>query len=684
MPLLSADDGGLLLDGKRFQLISGSICYFRILPEHWADRLGKLVALGANAVEVYVPWNFHERRLGEWDFSGPADLARFIRLAGNLGLLVLLRPGPYICAEWSMGGLPWWLLARDPPPKLRCGDPYFLEAVEAYFRRLSEEVAPLLCSEGGPIVAAQVENEYGYWGADAGYLRSLRDLLRETLGPELFVFTVDGCFTPETQQIGGVEGALRTASFGSSAGTRFQALRAVQPTGPLVCMEFWVGWFSTWGGGAKMERSASTVASELQQMLAMGASVNIFVFAGGTSFGFWAGANLDAASGRLEPHVTSYDYDGLLTEGGALTEKFFACQRVIAAHTGKVPQLTSSIVARPPTLRPRAVTLHQHATLLDSLPAVAACAQSAVGPLPMEALGEGLGYMLYRFEGTGDAPAAVLHSLAGLPLKLHGVRDFALVLCDGQPLGTWDRSAPEPDLQLPQSVQCLDVIVEVTARVNFGPSMAERKGLDGRVTAGIRAQDERELFGWRSFALPMRAEQLARLEWHDSPRTGADGLAPGGPCFYRGLFELSQEEAGLADSWLRVPGFSRGFVALNGFNLGWHRREGPQLSLFVPASLLLPGQNEVVVFEFLAPALSGSAPCALLEAGPVWSRDRKQLLACQAREVWGFARQVGCRRLLRLAAAEIGPRTLMLALGALAAVLVAAAAGLAARYGARA
>lgn len=234
---------------------------------------------------------------------------------------------------------------------------------------------------------------------------------------------------------------------------------------------------------------------------------------------------------------------------------------------------------------------------------------------------------------------------------------------------------------LPEGVEQLQVLVEVTARANFGPGMAERKGLVGRVTAGMRPADERELFGWRSAALPMRAEQLARLQWLDGVHESAG--ADGGPCFYRGVFELETEEAGEAGSWLRVPGFRRGFAAVNGFNLGWHRREGPQLSLYVPPGLLRHGENEVIVFELLAPPRGPAAPSALLEAEPTWSRDRGQLLANQAREVWGFARQVGLRRLLRLAGAELGARGLALALAALAAALAAALLGLAARHGAR-
>lgn len=656
MPHLTYDDKHLLLDGQPVQIISGSVCYFRIFPQDWADRLAKLAALGANAVEVYVPWNFHEKRHGEWDFSGNADLAKFLQLSKEAGLLVLLRPGPFICAEWSMGGLPWWLLTCEAGEHLRCSHPPFLKAVEAYFRRLAQEVKPFLCCNGGPIVAAQVENEYGYCGTDTVYLERLRDMIKEYFSPELMLFTVDGCFTPETQKLGGVDGALRTASFGSNAAARFSALKEVQPQGPPVCMEFWVGWFSTWAGGCKVERPASNVAKELAEMLALGASVNLFVFAGGTSFGFWAGANLEVGSGRLEPHVTSYDYDGLLTEAGALTDKFHACRRAITAHTGKVPLLPSALSTRPQMLRPRSVSLRQHASLLPNVSAIAACEKSGATPLSIEALGEGLGYAYYNCDS-----AAGLAALAGLPLKLHGVRDFALVLCDGLPLGTWDRSEAPPELELPAGTQRLEVLVEVTARPNFGPGLREQKGLLGPVSAGMRPQDERQLFGWHSASLPMRAEQLERLDWHDYR------VAPG-PCFHRGTFDLLPEEVGHAGTWLRLPHFTRGFAAINGFNLGWHRREGPQLSLYVPPALLRSGQNEVIIFELLE---QPSTYIALLDDAPVWSSNRRQQLNFQVREIVGFAQQVGLRRLLRLGAAELGPRRLAVLVTALVALLAA-------------
>lgn len=305
-----------------------------------------------------------------------------------------------------------------------------------------------------------------------------------------------------------------------------------------------------------------------------------------------------------------------------------------------------------------------------------------VRPQALESLGEGLGYALYSFVGTygddngspGDAVEA-LDALEGMPLKLNGVHDFAVVLCNRQVLGTWERSVPpRAGLQLPArgTARQLEVLVEVTARVNFGPGIAEHKGIVGRVAAGLRPQDERELLGWESRALPMQWEQLALLPWKE----GA-ALDPG-PRFYRGRFELGGDEAP-ADTWVRVPGFCRGFVALNGFNLGWHRREGPQLTLYAPAALLRPGWNEVVVFELLGPAPAAAASAAtaagqhkvLLEAAPVWSENRAQLALVQAREVWAFCKQVGLRQGSQLARRELHKYINLKVLGAAAVGLLA-------------
>lgn len=473
------------------------------------------------------------------------------------------------------------------------------------------------------------------------------------MGPELFLFTVDGCYTPETQQLGGLDGVLRTASFGSRATARFDALRKAQPTGPLTVMEFWVGWFTTWGGGVKAERSSDEVARELGEILAQGASVNLFVFAGGTSFGFMAGANLDIATGTLLPHITSYDYDGLLNEAGELTPKFHACRKVIAAHT-RHPHLCHPMSSvRVSVLAPLRIELKELCVATEALSnGVATEALYNVSPLPLELLGEGEGYGYYRYVGTGNSGTTVLEELGGLPLKLYGVRDFAVVLCDGRLLGFWDRNK-EPRLVLPHGIRNLEIFVEVTARVNFGPHVAERKGLVGAVRVGIRPQDERELFGWESRALPMRPEHLKMIPW------GVPGAGlPSSPSFCRGFFSLTSEES-YADSWLHVPGFSRGFAAVNGFNLGWHRQEGPQLSLYVPSSVLRPGDNEIIVFEFIQGV---KAPEALLEEQPRWSRNRAAAVSNQLTEVWHFTRQVGPRRLVHLARDEIGSKRLIAAL----------------------
>ncbi|MFJ9080767.1 beta-galactosidase family protein, partial [Streptomyces sp. NPDC102278] len=323
MPLLRIDDDGFRLDGEPFRFLSGGLHYFRVHPGHWRDRLRKARLMGLNTVETYVPWNLHEPRPGEFRMEGGLDLPGFLDLAAAEGLFVLLRPGPYICAEWEGGGLPSWLLA-DPDIRLRSRDPRFLAAVDDYFRQLLFPLRSRLATRGGPVLAVQVENEYGAYGDDTAYLEHLADSLRGC-GVDVPLFT---CDQPADLERGALPGVLATANFGSRSAQSLAALRAVRPSGPLLCTEFWIGWFDRWGGN-HIVRDAEDAAQELDELLATGASVNFYMFHGGTNFGFMNGAN-DKHTYR--PTVTSYDYDAPLDEAGDPTEKFNAFREVIAKY----------------------------------------------------------------------------------------------------------------------------------------------------------------------------------------------------------------------------------------------------------------------------------------------------------------------------------------------------------------
>lgn len=339
MPRLEIADDGFRLDDRPFRIVSGALHYFRVHPDQWADRLHKARLLGLNTVETYVPWNLHAPRPGEFHMDAGLDLPRFLDLAAAEGLHVLLRPGPYICAEWEGGGLPSWLLAEDDIV-LRSRDPRFLSAVDAYLGALLPPLHRHLGSNGGPILAVQLENEYGAHGDDTAYLAALADLLRRH-GVDVPLFT---CDQPADLARGGLDGVLATANFGSRTTEGLAALRAHQPRGPLMCSEFWIGWFDRWGG-IHTRRAPADAAAELDALLTAGASVNIYMFHGGTNFGFTNGAN---DKGTYRPTVTSYDYDSLLDEAGDATDKYRAFREVIARHA-PVPD---EPVPRPPP-RPR-------------------------------------------------------------------------------------------------------------------------------------------------------------------------------------------------------------------------------------------------------------------------------------------------------------------------------------------
>lgn len=575
---LSTDATDYLLDGKKHQIISGSMTYFRMLPEQWADRLDKLTALGANTVEVYVPWNLHEPRKGEYDFTGRCDLVKFLELATEAGLDVLLRPGPYICGEWEFGGLPWWLL-NEPDIELRCSDPAYLKHVDAWWEKLIPMIVPYLSTHGGPITAVQVENEYGYFGDDKAYLEHLRDKLR-SLGVDVLLFTSDGPFSPECFVNGSLPDTVVTANFGSNPQQHLPTLRKARPEGPLTCMEFWIGWFDAWGNEHKSARDPKNAADDLMFMLDQNASVNFFMFCGGTTFGFMSGAN---EPDHYEPHVTSYDYDGLLTECGDVTPKYELCRDVIAKHTGRTDLTRTFEPSRKLDLGE--LTFTQNVSLVDALPAFDAPVRSTKTKA-LERLNEGYGYVLYR--------SRVPKVFDGFKLVLRGMRDFAHVLVDGKSLGTWYINDEQPDWQAPipgESAQ-MDILVDCMARPNFGHQYKKLKGIADGVYFGPTRHSERAHHHWENYALPMRPEQLANLPW------GTGGFNDDGPRFFRATFNVDEP----ADTFLALPGCNKGFAAVNGFNLGRYWKVGPQHTLYVPGPLLKQGENELIVFDVVGSA----------------------------------------------------------------------------------
>ncbi len=552
------------LDGKPFRIISGSIHYFRVVPEYWRDRLEKLKSIGMNTVETYIPWNMHEPEKGKFVFDGLCDVVKFVKLAEELGLYVILRPSPYICAEWEFGGLPGWLLSGEGM-RLRVSDPVFMKHVQEYYQVLLPILEPLQITEGGNVILMQIENEYGYFGNDRQYMEQMRDLLRAG-GIKVPLITSDGP-TDESLEGGSVEGALPTGNFGSHTKERFEILKKHVKGGPLMCAEFWVGWFDHWGNGGHMRGNLNQSAADLDEMLRTG-HVNVYMFIGGTNFGFMNGSNYYDA---LTPDVTSYDYDAVLTEAGDFTEKYRVYREIIGKYA-PVPQVefSTKIIKK----AYGSVKETGKVGLFQALQDIAEPVES-VSTRSMERLGQYYGYVLYVSKIQNERRLE--------KIRLHRANDRANIFLKGKRLlDLYDRELLEEHKISAEAEPGdeLSILMENMGRVNFGPGMEEqRKGIDGCVQINGHMHHH-----WQQYCLP-----LDNLEKLDFSRGYTEGL----PAFYR--FELQAEETG--DTFLELEGWGKGCVFVNGFNIGRFWEIGPQKRLYIPAPLLRPGKNEIIVFE---------------------------------------------------------------------------------------
>ncbi|WP_342562590.1 glycoside hydrolase family 35 protein [Paenibacillus sp. FSL R7-0345] len=566
-------DQKYLLDGREHRILSGAMHYFRIVPEYWEDRLLKLKACGFNTVETYIPWNFHEPAEGSFRFDGMADVAGFIKTAGALGLHVIVRPSPYICAEWEFGGLPAWLLKSGMG--LRCMDAGYLEKVDRYYDVLIPLLVPLLCTNGGPVVAVQVENEYGSYGNDTAYLKYVRDGLISR-GVDCLLFTSDG--PTDEMLIGGtVEGLHATVNFGSRVEESFGKYREYRQDEPLMVMEYWLGWFDHWMQPHHV-REAGDVARVLDEMLEQGSSVNLYMFHGGTNFGFYSGANHGEG---YEPTVTSYDYDAPLTEWGDITDKYKAIRQVLGKH---------GIAAGCPLPEPLPklaygrVKLAETADLLKQLDTLADSRTQSVTVQPMEQQDQAYGLILYSTRIKGPRTGQKLH--------LREVHDRAQVFLDGKLLGVVERWNPLPlELNIPPEGARLDILVENMGRVNYGPWLRDPKG----ITEGVLIDNQFQS-NWSIYTLPMEPAVLEQVDYEVSSEEPAISLEER-PAFYRGTFEAEA----VADTFLRFDGWNKGIAWINGFNLGRYWKAGPQHTLYVPGPLLRKGRNEIVLLELHGP-----------------------------------------------------------------------------------
>ena len=558
------------LNGEPFKVISGSIHYFRVVPEYWQDRLEKLKAMGCNTVETYIPWNAHEPKKGEFHFEGSLDIVKFVKLAQDLGLYVIIRPSPYICAEWEFGGLPAWLLQEDNM-RLRAYYEPFLKHIRDYYDVLIPMLTPLQITQGGPVILMQVENEYGYYGDDKRYMEAMRDIMLER-GVDVPLITSDGPF-PESLNCGVIDGAHPTGNFGSRTEERFAVLEEYANGGPLMCAEYWVGWFDHWGNGGHMTGNLEQSTRDLDKMVELG-HVSIYMFEGGTNFGFMNGSNY---YDELTPDVTSYDYDAVLTEAGDITQKYLNYKEVIGKYVD-IPEVefTTKIVKKAYGEAEAVAKVGLFETLDDISTPI-----HDNFPVCMEKCGQSYGYILYssplkyeksmeriRLWGANDRANIFVDKKHAVTLYDRELLKEANFTADGKEALTFEPGAP------------LDILVENMGRVNFGPMMEhQRKGIEDCV----------QINGHKHYDWTMRPLPLDNIDKVDFSKGYTEGL----PAFYK--FEVNVDELG--DTFIELDGWGKGCIFVNGFNIGRYWEIGPQKRLYIPAPLLKQGVNEVIVFE---------------------------------------------------------------------------------------
>lgn len=615
--LLSYNTKNFTFDGRPIRIVSGSVHYFRMVPSRWRPVLQYARVMGLNTIETYVPWNLHEQLPGKYRFSGILDLRAFLEVAHDEGLLVLLRPGPYICSEWDMGGLPPYLLA-DETMVLRSSHPGFMRAVLRYFDEVAKQVAPYI---GKAVHGIQIENEYGAYGYEKKYLHSILRAWKSHgfSNDRVMYFTSDNGGTKSVLNGSQFEPGevLKTINLERNVKEKVKMLRYIQPDAPAMIAEFWVGWYDHWGENHHIRNGIGTVRHVKEVLVDLDASINLYMFFGGTNFGFMSGANIDDNMQYLAD-VTSYDYDGYVTEFGAPRKhKFVPMQTMLRRFWKSLGQEhffedTLEDLPKLPIISAYAGPVHltESIPLYDVLELVADNTVTSEQPLSMEAAGGDFGFVMYRHQLT-DAAGENRDRI----LRMNGVRDFAYVLLDGVVVKTVDRNR-ETDkdglktIPIPPGTRELDIIVENRGRVNYGQHLHDRKGILGNITIGSKV-----IYGFETITMSF-PEDHPLLRDVDGRRTvtkvrnamtGRNDHAPmkdtqSAPKFFRGEMSINPGSLSAFDG--ELPGthcrvYGRGVLWVNGFNVGrFHTGvSGPQRTLFVPGALLQEGKNEFLVLH---------------------------------------------------------------------------------------
>ena len=606
-----AGKGTFLLNGEPFVVKAAEIHYPRIPREYWDHRIKMCKALGMNTVCIYIFWNIHEQQEDVFDFTGNSDIAEFCRTAQKNGMYVIVRPGPYVCAEWEMGGLPWWLLKKKDI-RLREQDPYFMERVEKFEQKVAEQLAPLTIQNGGPIIMVQVENEYGSYGEDKAYVSAIRDIVRKNFGEKTTLFQCDWSSNFEKN---GLDDMIWTMNFGTGANIdeQFRRLKQLRPESPLMCSEFWSGWFDKWGGKHET-RSAKDMVAGLREMLEKNISFSLYMTHGGTSFGHWAGAN----SPGFAPDVTSYDYDAPINEYGQATDKYWELRTMLQGFNDK--KLPTPPSAKPIISIPK-FEVNEFAPIYNgfNFALAASNGKGLSAPKTFEEMGFGWGSMLYETR----LPEIPYQST--LKLEAH---DYAQVFIDGAFVGTLDRRMGDKEIILPpiQKGQELQILVEAMGRINFGRAIKDFKGIIGSpvITANIGGNhldgiDVTELTWkpqqWRSIPIVEsydeavkalseeqdKAKLLSRINALRIGRTmryckASEDLVFGRG-YYRAFFNINK----VGDTFLDLSTWGKGMVYVNGHALGRFWNIGPQQTLYCPGCWLKKGKNEIIILDIAGP-----------------------------------------------------------------------------------
>ncbi|MDR3244853.1 MAG: beta-galactosidase [Prevotellaceae bacterium] len=565
-----------LLNGQPFVIKAAEIHYPRIPQEYWEHRIRMCKALGMNTICLYVFWNIHEPEEGQFDFDGNNNVAAFCKLAQKHGMYLILRPGPYVCAEWEMGGLPWWLLKKQDIA-LRTQDPYFMERVRLFMSEIGNQLSDLQLVNGGNILMVQVENEYGAYATDKAYIAGIRDVVKASGFDKTPLFQCDWSSNFENNAL---DDLLWTINFGTGANIdkQFQRLKELRPETPLMCSEFWSGWFDHWGANHET-RSAGELVDGLKEMLDKNISFSLYMTHGGTSFGHWAGANFPG----YVPDCTSYDYDAPISESGRTTPKYFKVRELLASYLpeGKsLPAVPDSI----PTINIPPVIFDKMAPLFDNLPEQPANSENIRS---MEFFDQGWGSILYRTVLKQDA-VETWH--AASLLRITEAHDWAQVFIDGEKIGTLNRLKGESSLSLPplKVGAVLDILVEAMGRRNFGVGVLDYKGITDKVEI-VGKQGATELKNWTVYSIPV--DYAFAQSRNYTQITGA----PTTPAYYRAVFNLSKT----GDTFLDMTNWKKGMTYVNGHNIGRFWEIGPQQTLYMPGCWLKEGENEIIVMDIV-------------------------------------------------------------------------------------